>query len=120
MSVIRRNGSPLATLGVYLTLWSLCFLDPQKRDGYTLGDLIPLLSPADSGFAWIARDVMTQAGPRVALLQEPIPEPLTWQDTLLGEVGYGEGLLGTVLALTVLWGRLVGLAKRIKRIIEGD
>ena len=78
-----------------------------------MADLIPLLSPADSGFAWVARDVMTQAGPRVALLQEPLPEPPTWQDVVLGEVGYGEGALGTVLALVVLWGRLAGVAKRI-------
>ena len=78
-----------------------------------MADLIPLLSPADSGFAWVARDVMTQAGPRVALLQEPLPTPPTWQDTLLGEVGYGECMLGTVLALVVLWGRLAGTVRRI-------
>lgn len=78
-----------------------------------MGDLIPLLSPPDSGYAWVARDVMTPAGPRVALLQEPVPEPSTWQDALLGEVGYGEGLLGTSLALVVLWGRLAGLARRL-------
>jgi len=56
---------------------------------------------------------MTLAGPRVALLQEPLPKPPTWQDAVLGEIGYGEGALGTVLALVMLWGRLVGLAKRI-------
>ena len=82
-----------------------------------MGDLIPLLSPADSGFAWVARDVMTQAGPRVALLQEPLPTPPTWQDAVLGEVGYGEGMLGTVLALVVLWGRLAG---QVRRIFGGD
>ena len=78
-----------------------------------MADLIPLLSPADSGFAWVARDVMTQAGPRVALLQERLPEPPTWQDVVLGEVGYGEGALGTVLALVVLWSRLAALTKRL-------
>ena len=78
-----------------------------------MGDLVPLLPPAEAGFAWVARDVMTPAGPRVALLQEAVPEPPTWQDALLGEVGYGEGALGTVLALVVLWGRLGGLVKWI-------
>ena len=84
-----------------------------------MDDLIPLLAPADSGFAWVPRDVMTAAGPRVALLQEPLPEPRSWQAVALGELGYGEGALGTALALVVLWGRLAGLWRRLVGEPEG-
>lgn len=78
-----------------------------------MGDLIPLLPPADSGFIWVPREVMTAAGPRVALLQEPLPEPPSWSDMLLGELGYGEGLLGAALGLVVLWSRLAGLWRKL-------
>ena len=77
-----------------------------------MGDLIPLLSLPDSGYSWVAREVLTPAGPRVALLQEPLPQPPTWQDALLGEVGYGEGALTTCFAVAMLW-------KRIARLLRG-
>lgn len=74
---------------------------------------VPLLAVPDSGWVYVTRQVLTPAGPRVAILQEPAPEPVPlWVQVATGESAYGEGFLGIVLMVVALWGRIRSMLSR--------
>lgn len=81
---------------------------------------VPIIAAPDSGWKWVVQEINLGGRSKCIVVQQKIPEPLEWHQSLKEGVGYGDGVWGVLLAIAVLWRRAAWLLGKIKGNVNGD
>uniref|UniRef100_A0A6M3IME4 Uncharacterized protein n=1 Tax=viral metagenome TaxID=1070528 RepID=A0A6M3IME4_9ZZZZ len=69
---------------------------------------LTILDAPAEGYVYTLSVIGTPLGDRVVAMQVPAPPPPTWWEAVQADTGSGtgEGVLGAVLTIVLLWGRI--------------